>query len=126
MVIHLPCEVTIWYVMPAVRREIVTYLAKDGKLPRKKIAEALDLTPAAVSQYLNGKRGNNFDFDNFTVKKIHDLADRLAKEPENAEKIFIEDACNICTHIRKNDDGKSYPKDSKCPEGKETVTWIKK
>ena len=124
MVIHLPCEVTIWYVMPAVRREIVSYLA-EKKLAKKDIARALDITPAAVSQYLKGKRGNNFDFDDFTVGKIHDLADRLAKEPENAEKIFIEDACNICTHIRKNDSEKSYPKDSKCPEGKETVTWKK-
>ena len=52
----MPCSEVHWKILPAVSREIALCLEK-AKVPRGKIAAALGTTPAAISQYMSGKRG---------------------------------------------------------------------
>jgi predicted transcriptional regulator len=52
----LPCSEVHWRILPAISREIAFCLAKE-RMPKVKIAAALGTTPAAISQYLKGKRG---------------------------------------------------------------------
>ena len=49
-------DVEVRYVIPSLRRELAIHLSKE-KLKQKEIAELLEITPAAVSQYLKQKRG---------------------------------------------------------------------
>ena len=50
-----PQEIEVWYVLPAIRKELVVTL-KEKNLTQKKIAEFLNITEAAVSQYIKQKR----------------------------------------------------------------------
>ena len=51
-----PQEIEVWYILPAVRKELVRVFKTKGK-NGKEIAALLGLTPAAVSQYGKDKRG---------------------------------------------------------------------
>lgn len=53
-----PQEIEVWYVIPAIRREIAANLVAGGWTQRK-AAKALGITEAAVSQYSNAKRGKH-------------------------------------------------------------------
>ena len=52
-----PQEIQVWYILPALRKEIATKLKKQ-EFKQKEIARIMDITPAAVSQYLHKKRAN--------------------------------------------------------------------
>ena len=52
----LSCSEVHWKILPAVSRELALCLEKAG-VGRAAIASALGTTPAAVSQYISGKRG---------------------------------------------------------------------
>jgi predicted transcriptional regulator len=56
----LPQELEVWYVIPAIRRELAKGLVAEG-LSQKQVAEKLGLTGAAVSQYLSDKRADKFE-----------------------------------------------------------------
>ena len=47
----MPQEIEVWYIIPAVRRELAKSMVKIG-LKQKQIAVTLGITEAAVSQYL--------------------------------------------------------------------------
>jgi len=51
----LPCECAAKYKVPAIKANLAAKLKKKG-YSQKKISDMLDVTEAAVSQYLSGKR----------------------------------------------------------------------
>ena len=53
---YLPQEIEAWYIIPALRRDIATYLVRDYGISYDKIGKLLGISKAAVSQYLKGKR----------------------------------------------------------------------
>ncbi len=71
----LPQEIQIWYVLPALRRELAVVLIRSHNMPQKKVAGIFGISEAAVSQYLSSKRGMNFRFDS-SVKLQIELAGR--------------------------------------------------
>jgi len=52
----MPCSEVHWKILPAISRELALALERE-EVPRSRIASALGATPAAVSQYISGKRG---------------------------------------------------------------------
>ncbi len=57
-----PQEIEVWYILPAIRRELAGILKK--KFSQREVAQILGITPSAVSQYVNKKRGSvNFPAD---------------------------------------------------------------
>jgi predicted transcriptional regulator len=69
---HLPQEIEVWYIIPAIRRELAKQLIKKG-LKQREVAEILGTTEAAVSQYLHKKRAQEIKFPK-GMKKDFDLA----------------------------------------------------
>jgi uncharacterized protein len=63
-----PQEIEVWYILPAIRKELVLALKK--KYSQKEIAHMLHLTPAAVSQYVNLKRGKEITLPKDVIEKI--------------------------------------------------------
>ena len=59
MSLKLRQEIEVWYVIPAIRKEIAKGLVKKG-LKQRAVARKLEITDAAVSQYFNSKRGGEF------------------------------------------------------------------
>ncbi len=52
----LPQEIEVWYVLPAIRKELVIELVKNQQTSQKEAAGLLGITAAAVSQYISKKR----------------------------------------------------------------------
>lgn len=66
------CTYASRYVLPSVKRAIVLELRRRGYSVTK-ISRMLGVTPAAVSQYLRGKRGKALSVDRARIRKIVDL-----------------------------------------------------
>jgi hypothetical protein len=89
----LPCEQSIWYILPRIRADIARELVKE-KMSQRDIAEKLGLTPAAVSQYLHKKRGGTRKTSDTYRKKINEAV-VFMKKSDNEEKIS-EYICACC------------------------------
>ena len=73
----MPQEIEVRYILPAIRKQLTIALAKKG-LKQKEVAEKLNLTPAAVSQYLSEKRGTT------------SFPESVKKEINNSTKLILE------------------------------------
>ncbi|MBI4152633.1 transcriptional regulator [Candidatus Woesearchaeota archaeon] len=71
-----PQEIEVWHIIPAVRKELVVALKEKGN-SQKKIADLLNLSEAAVSQYLKSKRAREVVFNADVKKYIKDAAARI-------------------------------------------------
>lgn len=74
-----PQEVEVFYILPAVRRELASRMKARGK-SQKDIAKLLGITEPAVSQYMSSKRASLVKFNPAVTKAIHDSADRITNE----------------------------------------------
>ncbi len=84
------CETIFWKVIPAIRRELAVALTRKG-IKKKEVANLLGITPAALSQYLTGKRGKT-ELPKWAVEKIREYA-RIHE---------CYDICEICMEIRRD------------------------
>jgi predicted transcriptional regulator len=118
-IVH-PQEITVWYLLPSIRREIAMNMKSRG-VEQKKIALMLGVTEPAVSQYSNHKRASEIKFsakikeeiknsvNNITAKKSTALAEiqRIITLPEMKEMLCmihkkskgISKDCAICAGI---------------------------
>lgn len=115
----LPSEIQVWYVLPVLRKELSKILVKDYKVSQKEVARLLGITEAAVSQYLNDKRGNDIHLTaeikeeiKISAKKIldggstvleqtmrllqHKLVGELVCDYHKANDPLIKKDCDIC------------------------------
>ena len=82
-----PQEVQVWYVFPAVRRLFALSLKKQGLIQRD-IAKIMNLTEAAVSQYLKGKRGLDVTLPKKIQQKIEIASKQIRTQKTSFEKEF--------------------------------------
>ena len=94
----MPCEVIIWHILPSIRREMVNQLLDQEDISQTQAAKLMNLTPAAVSQYQNSKRGREEIKDPEVKEKIAQAAKKIAKS--GGEDVGKE-ICEICSLIRK-------------------------
>ena len=73
----MPQEIEVRYIIPSLRKELAKELNKEHK--QREIAKFLNLTPAAVSQYLSKKRGT-INFDAKLMKEIKISASKISKD----------------------------------------------
>lgn len=104
----LPQEIEVWYVIPAIRREISKCLIKDYSLSYEKIGKILDISKAAVSQYVKNKRASKIKLHEKASGQVMVSCQRLAKKESDAiteiKKIlsYIRDKrlpCEVCGKI---------------------------
>ena len=57
-----PQEIEVWYVIPAIRRELAIAMKNNG-LKQVEIANLLGITKSAITQYLNNKRASKVYFN---------------------------------------------------------------
>lgn len=86
--------------LPAIRSVLARQMSEEYGLNQREIAEMLDLTQPAVSQYLNKKRADQEIVDKLkddpqTGILLNDAADKAAKE-EN----YTEELRSIVTTVR--------------------------
>ncbi|MBI2148883.1 hypothetical protein HYU23_04335 [Candidatus Woesearchaeota archaeon] len=79
-------ELEVWYVIPAIRKEITIAMQSNG-LKQVEIAKRLGLTKAAVNQYLSNKRGNELKFNNKIKQQIMESTKRINNEFDSVREI---------------------------------------
>ncbi len=101
-----PQEVMVWYILPAIRREITNSLIYDHNLPQKEIAHRFGLTEPAISQYKKGARGD-IEFSPEVLARVKEAARKIAEEgsraPREVQKVlrFIHDGGFLCEFHKK-------------------------
>ena len=78
----LPQEVEVWYILPALRKELTKAFVRKGK-KQKEVAMLLNITQAAVSQYVKDKRGAEVDFPPVIQTEIEKSALHIMESPES-------------------------------------------
>ena len=96
----IPCEYIIWNVLPSIRKEFVKSLKKKFNLTQKQISEIVNLTPAAVSQYLSNKRGGIKITNEKILREINKSAENIYKK---GEKKLESETCRICNLLKTTD-----------------------
>ena len=97
--IQFPCEIVVWKILPAIKSKIVQNLKEKG-IKQKDIAKVLDITEAAVSQYLSGKRAKDYKIPDKFNEMINVVSEAIA-EGKNRQ-ILMYGICQICKEIRKS------------------------
>ena len=100
MVINMkpPCEIVVWYVIPAIRSELAKELLNLG-MRQKDVSELMDITQPAVSQYITDKRGSGIKLDDGVRAMIHEFAHQLS-EGEATKADLISRTCKICNNVK--------------------------
>ncbi len=106
----LPQEVEVWYIIPAVRKELAKQLTQKYNLSYEKAGLILGISKAAISQYLSNKRANKIKLSSEVKKSIKKSAEIINENPKLAliemQKIlkFMKDkkcSCNVCKKYNK-------------------------
>ncbi|MBR9680761.1 MAG: hypothetical protein GOU98_02965 [Candidatus Altiarchaeota archaeon] len=91
----MKCEMSSRKVLPAIRRALVTELSKTGK-KQNEIARMLHITPAAVTQYIKGKRAKV----KLNEKELEGVVE-LAKISLEAGELEEKNICKLCDEVGK-------------------------
>lgn len=94
---EMPQELEIWYVIPAIRRSLVINFHKNG-MKQSEISRLLDISKAAVSQYLKEKRATGFSFNSQIEAEIKKAADAII----NDNTSLMKELQRICTLVKKS------------------------
>ncbi|MFH1506795.1 MAG: helix-turn-helix domain-containing protein [archaeon] len=81
-----PQEIEVWYVLPALRRALTLSMKKQG-LKQNEIAKRLNLTEAAVSQYVSSKRAVKVSFNKKMKEKINAAAKKIKSNKDRNVQI---------------------------------------
>lgn len=93
-----PCEIVVWYVIPAIRSELAKDLLALG-MKQKDVSELMDITQPAVSQYITDKRGSGIELSQDIKEMINELAVQLHNGEAKKTEI-IGRTCSICKNIK--------------------------
>ena len=94
----MPQELEVWYLIPAIRRELAKIFIKEYGLKQKNAAQCLGITEAAISQYLKSKRGTEIKFSEKAMKDIKEAA----KEIVEKKKDIMDEIYGLCVTMRKS------------------------
>lgn len=97
----LPDELVAKLAIPSIRALIARRLMTVYGLTQKQVADKLGITQAAVSNYVNGKRGITFKVEEYPELElgIESLSESLAKG-DGDESTIMTRMTEICDYIR--------------------------
>ena len=88
---QMPQEIEVWYIIPSIRRELAKSMIKDLKITQKQVASIMEITEAAVSQYLHSKRAKEVVFTKAILEEIKKSAKEIAKN----ERLLIQEMMRL-------------------------------
>ncbi len=116
----MPQELEVWYLLPALRKNLSRILIEKHGLKQKQVASLLGVTESAVSQYLKSKRANELKFTKDEMKEIERFSDEIVKGKDVSEEVYrlslkLRGTKSLCEWHKKHD--KSVPHDCKICNG---------
>jgi len=94
----LPQEIEVFYVIPAIRRELAKALVKRG-FKQKQVAEIFGVSKACICNYFKAKRGQEVKFDAKTKELINGCADDL----KSGKTCFISAIQKVCKEFKQSE-----------------------
>lgn len=98
-----PCIIVVRYVLPTLRVLIAKELIERHGLSRVRAAEKMELTPAAITQYLKNVRGETavkmVESLDEAMKIVSETANDLAKGEASVYDV-LQNICKICQTMR--------------------------
>jgi len=91
----MPQEIEVWYLIPALRKEITKFIIKNFGKSQKDVSVILGISEGAVSQYLNSKRGSELKFSKDELEEIGKAANKIIEEGEVDQNFY-----NLCVKLR--------------------------
>ena len=88
---QMPQEIEVWYIIPAIRRELTKSMIESG-LTQKQVADHMGLTEAAVSQYLSLKRAKAVVFSNAILDEIKKSTKKIIEN----DVLLIPEMLRLC------------------------------
>jgi len=85
----LPQEIEVWYIIPAVRRELAKLLTKKHGLSYDKAGEVLGISKAAISQYNKNKRANKIKLHPLVLKQVERSAKVMSKDKQKTAREIL-------------------------------------
>lgn len=107
---HLPQEIEVWYIIPAIRKELAKLLTDEHDMTYQKTGDILGVSKAAISQYLSKKRATKIEIPSQIMKEIKRSSKEIAKnngkalmEIEKILKLFRNSGCecDVCKKYNK-------------------------
>ncbi|NTW68617.1 MAG: helix-turn-helix domain-containing protein [Chlorobiaceae bacterium] len=95
-----PCEKAVWYHLPQIRADLAIELVKTG-MTQSQAAKKLGVTPAAVSQYIHKKRGQQSQKSKLYRQEIKAAVNKICEEASNEELQGM--VCKCCHMLQKED-----------------------
>jgi predicted transcriptional regulator len=101
----ISCENVARHILPIYRSFVAKELVQKYNLTQNETAKKLGTTQAAVSQYINSKRGvkgipNYHEIEPIVQTAAAKVADRMSKVEVNLSD-FNESFCELCTLLRR-------------------------
>jgi len=94
----LPQEIEVWYIIPAIRRELAKILTQKYKLTFEKTGEILGVSKAAISQYLKKRRASLVKIPKKIKKEIEISAEKIIRD----EGLALKEIIKILNLIKKS------------------------
>lgn len=91
----IPCEFMVTELLPTIRKETVSFLISKNYSQRE-ISKILQISEAAVSQYIKNKRGMH-------KKELEKLISDYIQKNYDLNQSFSENVCRMCVYFRKSD-----------------------
>ena len=109
----MPQEIEVWYLIPALRKEITKFLIKDFNKSQKDVSVILGVSEGAISQYLSSKRGNELKFSKEELEEIGKTTGKIIEDGEIDQNFYklcvkLRGCQSLCSFHRKQD--KDLPK----------------
>lgn len=82
----MPQEVEVWYLLPALRRELTKIMIEEHGLSQKQVAKYLGVSEPAISQYQKSKRAGEIKFSKSDTEKIKKSARKMINDPDHMMK----------------------------------------
>ena len=94
-----PCEQIQYTLLPNIRKELANCLIEIFKLSQNQAAIKLGLTPAAICQYKNHKRGKSTFFPQEILMEIVSSSKRINNY---GPSVVQSELCRLCVLARNN------------------------
>ena len=89
---QMPQEIEVWYIIPAIRRELAKSMIDNFKLTQKQVSDHMCLTEAAVSQYLSSKRAKEVIFSEAIIEEVKKSAVKIMAD----KKTLVPEMIRLC------------------------------
>ena len=98
-----PCMIVVQYILPALRAAIAKELIERYGLRKTEVADKMDVTPAAITQYLKRSRGETASGVVEGSSKIMDLVSEISRdlaEGDTPADQLLYKMCLACRAVR--------------------------